>query len=345
MKKFVKRIILIVLITTLVVPAYTKDNVVGSSAGEFLKVGAAGSQFLKIGVGARANAMAGAYTAVANDLTSLYWNPAGLADVKGLSAAFHYTQWFAGFTHNFAAISLPLGENFVIAAQLISFDSDRIPITTLAQPAGTGAYYKVNDIAVGATISGYLTDQFSFGITAKLVNNSFSSLSSNGIAFDVGTMYDTEISGIKLGFSIFNLGTEMKYEGQDLKSTKKYIEELKAAPWDISFLANSYQMPLIFRAGITSNIIETDDHLWKISGDFITLSDIPEQFAIGTEYTWHNILSIRAGYVFGHDQLGISGGLGFSYFTGGVKGTIDYSITPTADIGLINRLSISVGLD
>ncbi len=345
MRKILITLTLAVLMVFISVSVEAKDDVSGSSAGEFLKVGAAGSQFLKIGIGARANGMAGAYTSVANDLTSLYWNPAGVADVKGMNGEFHYTQWFAGFTHSFAAVSMPISEQFTASAHLVSFSSDKIPITTIAQPEGTGAHYTVNDVVAGISISGYLTDQFSFGVTGKMVSNAFSSLNSSGMAFDIGTLYDTEIQGIKLGFAIFNLGSEMEYEGQDLKTTKKYIDELKAAPWDVTFLANPYTMPLIFRAGISSEVINMEEHKLIVAGDFVTLSDTPEQFAIGAEYTWNDLVSFRGGYRFGQDQLGFSGGIGFSYLTGGVKGQIDYSITPTADIGLVNRISIAVGLD
>ena len=104
-----------------------------------MKVGAAGVQFLKIGVGARANGMAGAYGAMADDLSSIYWNPAGLADVKAIAAEFSYTEWFAGLTHTFAALSMPLGKNFTTAISVISFNSNRIPITTVEHPEGTGS--------------------------------------------------------------------------------------------------------------------------------------------------------------------------------------------------------------
>ena len=43
------------------------------------RAGITTAQFLKIGVGARASAMGEAFTAVANDASALYWNPAGLA--------------------------------------------------------------------------------------------------------------------------------------------------------------------------------------------------------------------------------------------------------------------------
>jgi len=130
-----------------------EDNVSGSSGGEFKKVGAAGAQFLKIGVGARANGMAGAYSALANDVTSMYWNPAGIADINGIAANISYTQWFAGFSHNFAGLVLPVGDSYRFGISLTSFSSGEIPITTLEKAEGTGASYSISDFALGASFA------------------------------------------------------------------------------------------------------------------------------------------------------------------------------------------------
>lgn len=321
-----------------------EQNAVGStSGGEFQKVAGAGSQFLKIGLGARATGLAGAYTSLANDLTSIHWNPAGISDIKTLSADFSYTQWIAGFSQNFTALALPLGEDFTVAAHVISFMSDDIEITTIERPDGVGSNYRVSDMAIGATIGGYLTDQFSFGVTARLVTNAFGSLSSSGLAFDIGTMYQTGIQGIKLGFSIHNLGSQMNYEGQDLKGDAKDNNAARSSLLDYQALSYPYSMPLIFRAGVSSDIYKDETNELIGAVDFVTLSDSPEQFAFGAEYTWNNLIVARAGYRFGEDQFGFSGGFGLKYTGGGFLGNVDYSISPSMDLGMVNRISIKLG--
>ena len=344
MKKYFNKISIGLMIILLNFSAFAVSDFTGPSKGEFSKVGAAGAQYLKIGIGGRANALGGAYVSIASDLTSLYWNPSGLADIKSISTNFSYTQWFAGFGHSFGAISLPLGENFVSALSITSFNSDKMMMTTVERQNDAGQF-SVNDVAVAGTVSGYLTDQFSFGITFKYLNSSISNLSSSGIGFDVGTMYNTGIQGIKLGFAILNLGTQQKYSGQDLQSTKKLFEQLRAAPLDVQYLSTNYNIPLIFRAGATTDIINEEDNRLLVAADFITTSDIPEQLALGAEYTWNNLLSLRGGYVLGQNQFGLSGGVGINYIGGGFKGQIDYSISPTVNIGLINRISVGLSLE
>ena len=335
-------IIILAFLLTLPVYAVNDEGITGSSGGEFVKVGAAGAQFLKIGVGARAMGMAGAYAATADDLTSIYWNPAGVADVDGFAVNVAYTNWFAGFNQMYAAFNLPLG-NFNIAAHLMRFGSRNIEITTFDEPNGTGTYYNVSDIVGGLTFSGYLTDRFSFGITAKFISLGFSDVSSSGVAFDIGTMYETGVQGIKIGFAIMNLGTEQTYSGQSLNSTKKLNDAFFQAPIDVSYLAYPFEIPLTFRAGISSEFINTDENVLRGEFDFVTTSDVSEQYALGLEYVWNNLLSLRGGYLFGQDQFGLAGGIGLMYISGGFDSSINYSVNPTNNLGLVHRISVNLG--
>lgn len=342
----IKYLVLILIATLMTVQIDAKDDkIIGSSGGEFVKVGAAGGQFLKIGVGGRAMGMAGAYSSLANDLTAIYWNPAGVADIKNMEATFAYTSWFAGFNQMYAALSMPMGSNFTLAAHMMRFGSSDIEITTFDEPNGTGTYYTVSDISGGLTLSGFLTDKFSFGVTAKFVALSFSDMSSNGISFDIGTMYETGVQGIKIGFAIMNLGTEQAYNGTSLNSTKRLNDAFFQAPLDVQYLAFPFEVPLIFRAGISSELVHMDEH--KVIGafDFVTTSDVSEQYALGVEYTWNDLLCLRGGYLFGQSQFGLAGGVGLKYISGGFNSTIDYSINPTLNLGLVHRISVNLGLN
>ena len=64
------------------------------------KVGTTAAPFLNIGVGPRAIAMGGAFIGTADDVTSLYWNPAGASRSEKNDAMFAYTTWFADINYS-----------------------------------------------------------------------------------------------------------------------------------------------------------------------------------------------------------------------------------------------------
>ena len=205
------------------------------------------------------------------------------------------------------------------------------------------------------SFAGKITNEFTFGANFKYINSAFSNVSSNGIAFDIGTKYESDWKGLRLGFVLSNLGPAQNYSGQDLNQVKSLVSGLNAAPVDFSLISAQYQLPLTFRAGMgvdmmsivenTDNTAQDADHKWTVAADFITMADAKEQGAIGTEYVWNNLLALRAGYHLGHDTFGFSGGVGLNYTSGMFDGQIDYAIsTANAQIGLINRISIGIAL-
>ncbi len=74
-----------------------------------------GGSFLEIGVGARAVAMGGAYTAMAEDGYMFYWNPAALATLQNLSVVAQHAKLFNGLEHhNILGITQPIfGGNYI----------------------------------------------------------------------------------------------------------------------------------------------------------------------------------------------------------------------------------------
>lgn len=79
MKTFLSRLIL----ATFLVLVLLNSAVTGQSREEPFHL-------INQGIGAAALGMGGAFVAVANDLSAIYWNPAGLSQLKGLHVQADY---------------------------------------------------------------------------------------------------------------------------------------------------------------------------------------------------------------------------------------------------------------
>ncbi len=120
------------------------------------------NEYLSIGVGARGQAMAGSVTASSNDVTSGFWNPAGMASINsGLQVSAMHAEWFAGIgKYDYIAIGKPLSnkENrSVLGISLIRFGVDNIPNTfNLIDSDGSVNYDNVTPFSA-ADYAGMLT--------------------------------------------------------------------------------------------------------------------------------------------------------------------------------------------
>ena len=125
--KFLKCLLIIILV------AASIDIVAQGSS----KSGTTAAQFLKIGVGARAVGMGSAFAATADDVTSIYWNPAGLAMNLSNEALFNHTNWIADVGVDFAAIATNLEGFGTLAVSFTAINAiDGMVVRTVEQPEG-----------------------------------------------------------------------------------------------------------------------------------------------------------------------------------------------------------------
>lgn len=321
-----------------------QENTDTDTERDFSKIGSGLGTFLNIPVGARAVGMGGGFVGIADDPTALYWNPAGITQTEGASAAYGFSSMFAGITHNFAGVTFPVGESYKLGVSAVAYGTDDIEVTTMFNPEGTGAKYRVTDLSLGLTFAGQLTDQFSFGATGKFVSLTFASLSADGVAFDVGTLYKPGILGLRIGFAVQNLSAPMQYSGTDLSQSGGFNPVTGNQNPDVELVASQASLPLTFRAGLSSDLFEGDETQSLLVGsEFSTASDRGEYVSIGAEYVWNNLVAARAGYQFGTEEaFGLSGGVGLKYQTGGFFGQLDYAIRPHKTLGLVNQITASV---
>ena len=102
------------------------------------RAGISTAQFLKIGVGGRASAMGDAFVAVANDASSLYWNPAGLVQFEKNELIFSHNRWVVDINHDFLGGVYHLGKDHAICLAFTGLSMDDMPVTTEFAPFGTG---------------------------------------------------------------------------------------------------------------------------------------------------------------------------------------------------------------
>jgi hypothetical protein len=325
---------------------HAQETTEGAPRRDFTKIGAGTGSFLNLPVGARASAMGASFAAVSDDASALYWNPAGITQLEGVSALYTYAPMFAGMMHHFAGTTFSLSDDWSAGIHALSYGTDEIPVTTMFDQDGTGETYTAQDLSIGASIAGALTEQFSFGATAKFISLKLANTNASSMAFDFGTIYRPGILGLSIGFAVNNLAPAVKYTGSGLVRAGSVDPNTGNQAPDVQLEGGEHTLPLTFRAGLATNVLEGDEeNALLINTEFSTAADRPEYIGLGAEYTWNDLISVRAGYHFGSDEaFGPSGGLGINYATGSFAGRIDYAIRPHTNLGLTNYVTASLRL-
>ena len=265
-------------------------------------VGTTAASFLDIGIGARSLSMGGAFTAVANDATALYWNPAGIANIQRLATHFYYTPWFVGIDFTHSAAVIPMGRAGAIGLSITSISMDEMKVRTIQAPEGTGELFEVSNLALATSYAKKLTDRFSFGLNIKLVQEKIWHMNANIIATDIGCLFVTKNKGIRIGMSISNFGNKMKLDGYDTERDFDIDETIfgNNDKLDSHLDTQGWLLPLIFRFGVSREIIDNEMHKLTLAGDAIHPNNNYEYMNFGVEYTFMGIGSVRAGqsYIF-----------------------------------------------
>ena len=318
------------------------------SSGTISKVGTTVGQFLKLGVDARSIAMGGAVAAVANDVSTIYWNPAGLSRIHAHEAMFTHTEWLADTQFQFGAISMDLGSVGTVGAMIMSLNSGEMDVRTVEQPDGTGERFDVSNFMAGISYARNLTDKFSIGITVKYIYERIWHMSASSIAVDAGTLFETPFWGISLGASITNFGSDMQLSGRDIKFAQDPdpFNEGNVVVVNAQYEMQSYSLPLRFQVGIAKNLIENEDNRLTVAVDALHPNDNFESVNAGFEYGWQEMFFLRGGYkslFLNKSEEGPTMGLGARIRLGGtVSLRADYAYADFGRLENAQRFSLSV---
>jgi len=311
------------------------------------KSGTTAAPFLKIGIGPRAVAMGSAFTAMADDFTAAYWNPAGLANNNSNDAYFNHVDWMADISIDYAGFSSNIEGIGTIGAFVTVLNSiEGMMVRTVENPEGTGEKFDAGAMSVGISFGRYLTDNFSIGFNAKYIREHIWHESAVGFALDVGVLYKINIlNEFRLGASISNFGTKMKMEGRDI------LEIFRVGEGDANLINSTTEMgkwdlPLLFRVGVAADLVKNDDMRFTAAVDAVHPNDHTEYINTGFEYSWNELIFVRGGYnsLFERDGVkGLTVGLGLNYrIASSMKVLLDYAYEDFGRLTEVHYFSFGV---
>ncbi len=341
-----KKLILSVLVTILL----TQSGVAQLTNQSVSKAGTSAATFLQIPVGARAVGMGGAFVSVADDITSLYWNPAGSARLQYREVMFSHIDWIADIRFDFAAVAVPIPRLGTLGISFSSMSMDDMLVRTVERPDGTGELFSSGSIAIGIHYARSLTDKFSIGATAKYISERIWDMRASGFAIDFGALFTTDfLNGMRIGASMTNFGSDMQMSGRNTRMHGR-IDDRKQGSTDrvpMHIEMNSWPLPLGFQFGVANDFIKTEMHILTVSVDAHYPSNNYQSMNIGGEYGFNNIIFFRAGYqsLFLQDaEGGLTFGAGFHYdlFGGNVRTKVDYGYRDFSRLKEIHILSVAI---
>ncbi|MBU2574606.1 MAG: PorV/PorQ family protein [Elusimicrobia bacterium] len=270
--------------------------------------------YLDEGGGARPLAMGGAFTAVADDASAIYWNAAGLGRLKRKEFQFTHIQLFEStrydflnYAHPFSRLVLGLGAGQLYSGGIAKTDQLNNPIGTFAD--------RYNTVFAGGGME-ILPDTVYFGFAAKRISRDMDDFNGTGYGLDAGLLAKLSEDENEYPFG-FSAGVNI----QNLVGPKIKREIL------------TDEFPLNAKAGVAFTFF---DQSLLIAGDIEKKTGGTYQPHAGIEYSLTRSVAFRAGY----DKPNPT--FGFGVKIGDCR--LDYALLSSdeKELGLSHRFSAGV---
>jgi len=326
------------------------------------------NEFLAIGVGARGLSMGGAQVASVGDITSGYWNPAGLTQGTGdLQIGLMHAEYFAGIAkYDYGAIAAPIDETRTIGFSVIRFAiDDIIDSTELIDADGNINYDRLKSFSAAdyAFMFSYAKktniEGFRYGGNIKVVHRKVGDFATAwGFGIDVGLQYQKNkwhfgamARDITSTFNAWSFNTE-KLETVFLQTGNEIPENGLEITLPKLILGASWRSPIGANFSIEPEI--NFDFTFDGKRNVLIKSDpVSIEPHIGVEMGYHDFIFVRGGVANIQEVKDIDGGtskivspsLGIGVKIKNVE--VDYAFTKFGGSGeslYSNIFSLRIGL-
>jgi hypothetical protein len=222
--------------------------------------------------------------------------------VNDVAVGFTYTAWFASIQHSFAGVVKNIPGVGAVGASVVMLTTDDMIETTPQYPEGTGRFFRASDYAFSLAYARQVTDQFRVGLSGKIIQSYLynSEAGTSTFAFDIGTLYDIPVLKSHIGVSLTNIGK------------------------DVKFLQETYSLPTALRFGVLIDVMNEENNKFITTLQVTRLNDADEQYNFGAEYSFNNLIALRAGWKFQYDQEDVTAGFGVKLNSLGLDSKLDY---------------------
>ena len=308
-----------------------------ASAANKDRIGTAGAQELLLPVGARTIAMGGSSMVFATGAEAIYWNPAGLGRMtSSVDAMLSSMNYIADIGIIYGAVGVKAGDFGTLGFSIKSVNFGSIPVTTTSFPDGTGEQYSPVYITMGVTYSKALTDRIAIGVTANLVSERILELSASTVALNFGIQYQNlGLQGLNLGIAVKNIGAGLQFNGSNLLYPAAASSGLRGTQ-QYAIQAAAADLPSCIEIGIGYARKFDEKNGLSIGGVFRNNNYQDDEYNLGAEYAFNDLLFVRGGYTFEPQSVkDIAGqnsypfdytlGAGIHYPVGDLDLSVDYA--------------------
>lgn len=314
---------------------------IAASFSTVFAVGEAGVPSQIIPPGGRANGMGECFVAIADDATASWWNPGGVAYLKGRNLAFMHSQLvpdlasdvyyeYLGYTHEISNVgTLSFGIVYLTYGTWNATDD-------AGKDLGTVDSWEASGIV---TFAIPLRENLGLGLSAKYIHAYLAPAevtrdrldgTGSSVAVDAGVLWKLPQHKLNLGASLTNLGPDISFIDQEQSDPLPFTLRVGAAYTPIASEVNNFLVTFDLEQSL----------VWLIDG--ATKSRRSEIYHVGAEYRYIDLLAGRIGYIYDDDGdfSAPTYGLGFIYKK---KVGLDYANVPQAKtLGRVHRWSVSV---
>lgn len=271
-----------------------------------------GSAALKIGASARGAAMGEAFTAVADDASALFWNPAGAAALERRSLQLSYASWIQGISSQSLSLIVPTHYgSFGFGLMLTTVEGFEQRLIASEEPLGV---FSANTVVLAANYARQIVPGWMLGVNFKFLHEKIFLESYQGRMIDLGLQWQTPLAGLRMAAALQNWGM----------TTRMSREKV--------------QLPLTLRIGAAYRFPQFAP-VTNVALDYVTVRDETGHLQAGVEAAPLPYLLLRAGYQTGFDDKGVSLGFGLRLRSA----AIDYAYVPFGrGLGDTHRFSVSL---